>query len=348
MMKRVVVVTSTVPLVYGGHLVIAINLKNALKKYGFEADIFYTPQNPFGKQFQSYLANFLTDLSEDGLGRKIDQIISLRFPSYAVRHPMHVLWLNHRMREYDDLWDDFKSKLSWKRRIKEGLRRAIISRIDHYLLTHNVNKIFSQSQTIRERLIKWGSIDSEVLYPPPPERSYRTESYENFIFTVSRLYPLKRIDLLIKAFQFVKNREVKALIAGEGSDEKRLKNLIDQLNLRDRVFMLGRISNEKLVNFYSRARAIFFSPYKEDFGFVTMEAFASKKAVITCTDSGGPAEIVKDKISGFIVEPDPEKIAEKIDEFSENRNLSIRMGEEGFNFVRNITWEKVLEKLIIV
>ncbi len=346
-MKRIVIVTSTVPFVYGGHLIIAENLLKALRESGYEADIFFTPQNKFGRQIQAYLANFFTDLTEDGIGRKIDQIISLRFPSYAVRHPVHVLWLNHRMREYDDLWEEFKSRLSWKGKIKESIRRAIISRIDHYLLTHNVKKIFSQSETIRGRLLKWGGIESEVLYPPAPERKYRTEKYENFIFTVSRLYPLKRIDLLVKAFKFVQNGDVKAFIAGEGVDEDRIKKIIIELNLQERIFLLGRLSEEELIDYYSRARAVFFAPYKEDFGFVTMEAFSSRKPVITCKDSGGPSEIVRDMSSGFIVEPLPEKIAEKIDILSENPELARRMGENGFESIKDITWEKVVKKLVL-
>ncbi len=252
------------------------------------------------------------------------------------------------MREYDDLWDDFKKNLSWKGRLKEGLRRFIISRIDHYLLTHNVKKIFSQSETIRERLMKWGGIDSEVLYPPPPQRDYKTESYENFIFTVSRLYPLKRIDLLVKSFKFVKDKSFKAFIAGEGIDEDRLKKMIMDLNLQDRVFLLGKLSDNELISYYSRARAIFFAPYKEDFGFVTMEAFSSRKPVITCKDSGGPAEIVKDGLSGFVLEPEPEKIAEKIDLLSENPELAREMGERGFESIKDIKWENVVKKLIIV
>jgi len=38
-----------------------------------------------------------------------------------------------------------------------------------------------------------------------------------------------------------------------------------------------------------------FPPFEEDYGFVTAEAFASGKAVITCRDSGGPAELVEDE-----------------------------------------------------
>ena len=57
----------------------------------------------FGRQASAYLATWLTDVTSSE-GRPIDQVISLRYPSYAVRHPHHVCWLNHTMREYYDLW----------------------------------------------------------------------------------------------------------------------------------------------------------------------------------------------------------------------------------------------------
>ena len=44
-------------------------------------------------------------------------------------------------------------------------------------------------------------------------------------------------------------------------------------------------------------------PVQEDYGFVTVEAFASRKAVVTCTDSGGPAELVVDGTNGYVSEP---------------------------------------------
>ena len=56
-------------------------------------------------------------------GRPIDQVISLRYPSYAVRHPRHVCWLNHTMREYYDLWAAFSATLSPQGRVKERVRR---------------------------------------------------------------------------------------------------------------------------------------------------------------------------------------------------------------------------------
>jgi len=103
--QRIVAVTSDVPFVEGGHLTIARGTIKALKECGYETDLVLTPSNRLGRLFQAYLATRLTDVEQDGLGRRIHQVISFRYPSYAVKHPFHVCWLTHRPREYYDLWD---------------------------------------------------------------------------------------------------------------------------------------------------------------------------------------------------------------------------------------------------
>ena len=110
-MSRIAVVTSSPPMAEGGHMVIARSLVDALRAAGHDADVVVTPQNRFGRQAGAYLASWLTDVGMTDHGR-IDQIITLRYPSYAVRHERHVCWLNHTMREYYDLWDQFSASLS--------------------------------------------------------------------------------------------------------------------------------------------------------------------------------------------------------------------------------------------
>src|SRR5919106_3088670 len=116
-MARIAVVTSSPPMVKGGHMVIARSLVQALRDASHEADIIVTPQNRFGRQASAYVATWLTDVGRTD-GRKIDQVISLRYPSYAVRHERHVCWLNHTMREYYDLWQQFRPTLSRRGLIK--------------------------------------------------------------------------------------------------------------------------------------------------------------------------------------------------------------------------------------
>ena len=167
-------------------MVIARSLVQALREAGHDADVVVTPQNRFGRQASSYVATWLTDVRETN-GQPIDQVISLRYPSYAVRHPRHVCWLNHTMREYYDLWDRFSATLTPRGRIKEGIRRRAIHTVDRALLTFNVKKLFVQSKTIQDRLRMWRGLTSTVLHPPPPQRAYRCDRYGDYIFMVSRL-----------------------------------------------------------------------------------------------------------------------------------------------------------------
>jgi hypothetical protein len=174
-MTTIAVVTSSPPLAEGGHLVMARELVRALREEGHHTGLIVTPQNRFGRLASGYLAAWLTDVRLAHEERKVDQVISLRFPGYAVRHPRHVLWLNHRQREYYDLWDDFRSRLSWKNEIKERVRRAAVHRVDHYLLTR-LQRRFVISGTVQTRLHRFGGIQSDVLYPPVPAEAVRLDS----------------------------------------------------------------------------------------------------------------------------------------------------------------------------
>jgi glycosyltransferase involved in cell wall biosynthesis len=345
--KRVAVVTSDVPFVEGGHITIAESTVKALAAYGYEADLILTPQNRFGRQISAYMATRLTDVGEDGLGRKIHQVISFRYPSFAAKHPFHVCWLNHRLREYYDLWGAFSSHLGLRAKLKESLRRRFIHLLDAHLLRRNVTKVYAQSKTVQQRLKVWGDIPSEVLYPPPPQRDYRTDSYQNFILSVSRLQKLKRLDLLLEALPLVKNRDLRVTIIGEGPEERRLASRIKENRLENRVMLLGKTDEKSLVEQYSRCLAVFFAPLGEDYGLVTAEAFASRKPVVTTLDSGGHAELVEDGERGYVCQAHPERIAEKLDELAENRILAEQMGEKAYAFISQMTWEKAVGKLLI-
>src|SRR6185295_18542566 len=119
MPKTVLVVTSDVPFVQGGHRVIAEELHRALLALGHRSEIVRTPSNRFGRTLEAYLANWLTDVGQTGYGEPVDHVISLRYPAYAVRHPRHTAWVIHRMREYYDLWPELVATLSRRGRVKE-------------------------------------------------------------------------------------------------------------------------------------------------------------------------------------------------------------------------------------
>lgn len=344
-MANVLVVTSSPPLVEGGHLVIARALEQALREAGHQAAIVTTPSNRFGRQASAYLANWMTDVSQTGSGEPVDRVISLRFPSYAVRHPSHVSWLNHTMREYYDLWEDFSSRLSPQGRLKESVRRALIHRADTYLLGR-LTAVFAQSRTIQERLTRWNRIASEVLYPPPPPRPYRSEGYGDYLFFASRLAPLKRTDLVLRALAQREAAAVRMVIGGEGEELARLRVLARELGLDARVTFTGRLGEAELVDHLARCRGVVFVPKSEDYGFVTVEAFASGRPVITATDSGGPAELVRDAVNGFVTPPEPRALARAFAALMDSPSDAARMGAQGRQDVARLTWPATVDRLL--
>lgn len=328
-------------------MVIARSLAQALRDQGHTSGIVCTPQNRFGRAASAYAATWLTDVGLTGDGRLVDQVISLRYPSYAVRHPRHVCWLNHTIREYYDLWERFRATLSRRTAVKEYLRRAATHRVDRYLLTRNVDKLFVQSRTIQQRLERWGGIPSEVLYPPAPQRPYRTDSYGDYLFVVSRLTKLKRIDLVVRALARPEAAGVRCLIGGEGEERDALQALIDGEGIGDRVTLLGRLDEAQLLDHFARCRAVCFAPYEEDYGFVTIEAFSSGKAVVTCHDSGGPAELVRDGENGVVSPPDAQALAAGIARIMSDEAAARRMGEAAAKTAASITWEGAVSRLVL-
>ena len=90
-----------------------------------------------------------------------------------------------------------------------------------------------------------------------------------------------------------------------------------------------------------------FTPVDEDYGYITLEAMLSAKPVITCTDSGGPNEFL-DASTGFVVEPEPARLAAALDELWENRPSAQRMGRQALERYHsmNIGWPHVVTTLL--
>ena len=331
-------------MIEGGHMVIARSLRQALREAGHQAEILVTPQNRFGRQASAYLATWLTDVGMSD-GQPIDQVISLRYPSYAVRHPRHVCWLNHTMREYYDLWGRFTAGLGSAGRIKENApparharRRSVSADAQRHAA---VRAVPDGSETPGDL----ARLRSTVLYPPPPQRDYRCDGYGDYVFLVSRLTALKRVDLLIEALATADGQGIRAVIAGDGEDREALEALAKSRGLADRVTFAGSLSESELLGHLARCRAVCFPPLDEDYGFVTVEAFASRKAVITCGDSGGPSELVTDGVQGLVCDPTPGSLAVALRRVMDDRALAERMGASAVEFVRQLTWSDTVGQL---
>ncbi len=342
MKKRVGVLSAQVPFVSGGAELLSKNLVKALRERGFDADIISMPYKwyPEFSLYDSMMLWRMADLSESD-GMKLDLLIPTKFPSYGIKHPNKVTWLVHQFRQVYDLYD---GQYGYKH-LPEGARiRSNVIKYDSVSL-NECKGLYSISDTVRDRAKKYTGVDCETLYHPPAlVGRYYNEDYGNYILSVGRLDRLKRNELLIESLRYC-DPEVHALIAGRGAEMENLQTLIQKYGLEERVKLLGFVPDEELLKLYASAFAVFFAPLDEDYGYITLEAFLSNKPVITTTDAGGVLEFVHDGINGYVCQASPELIGSKIEFLYRNKKCCEEFGHEGYEAVKDISWDNVIDTL---
>lgn len=197
-----------------------------------------------------------------------------------------------------------------------------------------IKKYFAISKRVREREGYFpDNVPVKVLYPPSSQGSClgRTQTHR-YALSVSRLASTKRIDLLVEAMSYV-NPEIRLKIVGEGPEEKKLRKIAKN---NPQIEFIGFVTEQQLKDLYSNAFALLFVPRDEEYGLVIPEAMHCKKPIITANDSGGPLELVKDGVNGFIVNPHPRDIAEKITYLYQNPQHAQCMGNEGSEFIQKL------------
>jgi glycosyltransferase involved in cell wall biosynthesis len=123
---------------------------------------------------------------------------------------------------------------------------------------------------------------------------------------------LKRQALAIEAMRHVTS-PMRLVLVGRGPDERSLREQAERLGVADRVAFEIGISDERLRELYLGAAAVYYGPFDEDYGYVTLEGFAARRPVVTLTDSGGPLELVEDDVTGVVVPPEPPVIGGAFD-----------------------------------
>lgn len=341
---KIVVASTVAPFIRGGATLMVDWLVLKLKEYGHIVDVVNIP---FSNNYQ-YMMEQMVGLRLYNLEDACDRLICIRMPSYLLKHPDKYLWFIHHYREVYDLWG---TKYQGIPNTDEGLAvREYIMRADKVAFTE-AKQIYTNSKIISKRLKDYNDMNSQVVYPPllNPEQ-FRCDEYGDYIYYPSRICNPKRQDLAIQAMKYTKSN-VKLLITGKSEDiiyRDRIHNIIKKHDLGYKVKIVDNwISEQEKAKHFSNALAGLYIPYNEDsYGYPSLEAHHSEKLVISCKDSGGTDELIEDGYNGFLVEPDPEQLAQVFDRLYMNKKVAIDMGKNALQQVNrlNITWDNVIRR----
>jgi glycosyltransferase involved in cell wall biosynthesis len=348
---RILVCHPQPPFMSGGAETHANGLVRALRAEGHEAEMATIPFRwapPEELVHQMAMWRSLDIAQANGID--VDLVVAMKFPAYLVRHPRKIVWLIHQQRTAYELWDH--PKFGDLSRAPDGsaIRDLVIA--SDRLALGEAERIFTNSETVKGRLERSLGIPGEVLY----HRSDLTDRLlqhpagtggGGHILFPSRFDPLKRHGLAVDAMQHVRSG-VRLILVGTGVELPTIRARIDAASLGDRVEIRVGIPDDELIGLYRDALAVYFGPFDEDYGYVTIEGMAAGRPVVVTTDSGGPLEFARDDETGLVVEPEPEAIASAFDALAADRDRADRLGSAGRVFVEEKMpdWPSIVRRLL--
>lgn len=163
-----------------------------------------------------------------------------------------------------------------------------------------------------------------------------TERRIQRVVAIGRLEKQKNYPMLISAFSKIlkSNIDLYLDIYGEGSLQRELNNLINCLNLHDRVFLCGR--TKEIATVLRRYDLFILSSDAEGMPNSLMEAMAVGLPCISTNCPTGPADIIEDGVNGILIPVgDEDALIKAITKMVENVNNAIEIGRKARETILN-------------
>jgi glycosyltransferase involved in cell wall biosynthesis/predicted metal-dependent phosphoesterase TrpH len=161
------------------------------------------------------------------------------------------------------------------------------------------------------------------------------------VLYAGRLTKEKGAALLAGAFLAAHARDPRLhlCLAGGGPEEEWLRE-----RLGDRATFLGFLHGEELPRVYASADVFLFASRTDTFGQVVLEAQASGLPVVAVAE-GGPAELVRDGVTGLLRPPDAQALAGAVTGLAGDPLRRERVARAALADVAERSWERALDRL---
>lgn len=218
----------------------------------------------------------------------VDSILSVfSVPALSLLKTKHICWehFNYNF----DLGVIFRR---WGRKLAAQYCDYVVTLTerDKKLWENNLKKINAQIVAINN--------------PSPYQNIASTPDIKNkLVLAVGRLADQKGFDLLLAAWGHVtqKKPDWKLNIVGNGDRKDQLLKQIDELNLNEVVSIIPTTNN--IEQYYKKASIYCLSSRFEGFPMVLLEAQAYGLPIVAFDCDTGPAELIEDNDTGYLVAP---------------------------------------------
>jgi len=227
--------------------------------------------------------------------------------------------------------------------IENGFKGKIFTKLDKTILRF-FDHVICVSERMKEEVLPLGIKEEKVsvlhnalvidnFRRNLEDRSFRREIGAGeetlLVGNIGRFSPEKgQADFVLAASAVLKkHKDARFVLIGKGNDEARLRELAQDLGIRNEIIFAGYRTN--MVNVYNSLDLVVQSSYTEGMPNVILETLAMEVPVIA-TDVGGTSEAVTDNETGILIQPGkPEEMAARILDFVKDKDAFQRMAEKG-------------------
>jgi glycosyltransferase involved in cell wall biosynthesis len=164
-------------------------------------------------------------------------------------------------------------------------------------------------------------------------------SNDKIILFVGRVAKEKNILFLIDAFFELHKRidNTTLMIVGDGPERQEIIHKVSHLGIRNKVVFAGYITREDIVEYYRQSDLFAFASITETQGLVVLEALSAGLPVVAVAKEGIADVLVEGKGCLLVEEPIIKPFVDKMENILKDRNLRLRLSDEGVNYV-NQNW----------
>jgi glycosyltransferase involved in cell wall biosynthesis len=258
-------------------------------------------------------------------------LFTTKIVSVIKRKKMYATWNEVWGREY---WVEYLGNLGNIAYLIEWLSARMPDEIIA-VSAHTKNKLIYDLHVKKVIAVIHNGIDLKEIVKTKPSKN------KSDIIFAGRLLSHKNVNLLISSIHLLKNNypNIKCIIVGKGPEEKKLKKLVDELNLQNNVIFYNFLENHNDLYAMMKSSKVFaFPSTREGFGIVALEANASGLPVIT-TDHKDNAtkDLIVNGENGYVIKLDEKKIAEKLLNYLKADTTTNKYSES----VKNYDWKKI-------
>jgi alpha-1,3/alpha-1,6-mannosyltransferase len=205
---------------------------------------------------------------------------------------------------------------------------------EHFPVLSTRRKEQKKSQRIKPIEVLYPALDTSNMV----QSNNRDKTNQSPIVSLNRFERKKNIGLLIQAYACMKNENINTLpplvIAG-GYDTQNAENVEYRGELGRLAKELGvsvdfrlDITDAERATLFQTALCVVYTPDKEHFGIVPLEAMFAGTPVLAVS-SGGPLETIRDGDTGFLREPTPEAFGDALLVLIGDPDRATQMGQKG-------------------